>query len=330
MRVYGPYKHRNGYVIRIVTDAGTNSVSFKDEAPARARAEELKAIEEKEPLTIHDHIKSYLSFLEVCKNKPLSIRTARQSLECLFRGYEDLSAAHLDTKKAREIYLALAKRVAVDTHRISLTRVRHMWRYLIDEGVVKSNPWTEVSGIGKRVKGKKKLTDDETRILFRDCLSRASEHDGSLGIVIALLLGLRGGEVRNIQKRHFDRDCSVLRVYSSKTETGKRSILVPEELQKLVKARIESLAPEDRLFARTHDWLNHVVKAACVRLKLPGITGHSLRGIHASLATRAGATSELVAATLGHSKTDVTEEHYSGADAIADRDVSNAEDLLLH
>ena len=69
---------------------------------------------------------------------------------------------------------------------------------------------------------------------------------------------------------------------------------------------------------------------ACKRLSLSTITGHSLRGIHAGLATKAGATSELVSAQLGHTRIKVTEGCYIGLDAVADRGVANAEENLLH
>jgi integrase len=40
------------------------------------------------------------------------------------------------------------------------------------------------------------------------------------------------------------------------------------------------------------------------------VTPHGLRGTHATLATSAGASGELVAATLGHASSKVTEKHY--------------------
>ena len=49
----------------------------------------------------------------------------------------------------------------------------------------------------------------------------------------------------------------------------------------------------------------------CERAGVPVVTAHGLRGLHATLATEAGATSALVAAQLGHAGTAVTERHYT-------------------
>ena len=43
---------------------------------------------------------------------------------------------------------------------------------------------------------------------------------------------------------------------------------------------------------------------------MPVVCPHSLRGLHATLATEAGATSHVVAAALGHTSPAVTQAHY--------------------
>ncbi len=44
---------------------------------------------------------------------------------------------------------------------------------------------------------------------------------------------------------------------------------------------------------------------------------HSLRGMHSTLATGAGATGDLVAKQLGHTSPTVTAAHYTDADVLA-------------
>jgi hypothetical protein len=44
---------------------------------------------------------------------------------------------------------------------------------------------------------------------------------------------------------------------------------------------------------------------------------HSLRGLHATLALEAGATSELVARALGHGSFEITARHYASPDSVA-------------
>lgn len=68
----------------------------------------------------------------------------------------------------------------------------------------------------------------------------------------------------------------------------------------------------------------HFVKLAKVTVDKP----HALRGTHASLATRAGATSQLVANTLGHAWTHVTHRHYTKASAVQESNTRAALTVL--
>jgi integrase len=61
---------------------------------------------------------------------------------------------------------------------------------------------------------------------------------------------------------------------------------------------------------RDRQWLYHWVRAYCDEAKVPAVCVHSLRGLHATLATEAGATSHVVAGALGHSSPAVTHAHY--------------------
>ena len=56
------------------------------------------------------------------------------------------------------------------------------------------------------------------------------------------------------------------------------------------------------------------------------VTAHSMRGLHATLAKRSGATSAAVAAQLGHSDERVSEQSYIAPDAKAGAD----QDRVLH
>lgn len=61
---------------------------------------------------------------------------------------------------------------------------------------------------------------------------------------------------------------------------------------------------------RDRFWLLLHVKRLCRLAGVPVVCTHSLRGLHASVATDAGATSHMVAAALGHSSPAITQAHY--------------------
>jgi integrase len=100
----------------------------------------------------------------------------------------------------------------------------------------------------------------------------------------------------------------------TKTEAGTRRVRLAEPLLSLLQratATRKEHGPTGRLFPRTRRWVLYWTKRMCERADVPTVTAHGLRGLHATLATEAGATSALVAAQLGHAGTAVTEPHYT-------------------
>ena len=68
-------------------------------------------------------------------------------------------------------------------------------------------------------------------------------------------------------------------------------------------------ACQDQLKSRT-DALLRRLRRLCAEAKVPVVVPHSLRGLHATLASGFGATSHAVAAALGHTSFVVTARHY--------------------
>jgi integrase len=67
---------------------------------------------------------------------------------------------------------------------------------------------------------------------------------------------------------------------------------------------------------RDRYWLAHHVERLCTEAGVPVVCTQSLRGLHASVATEAGATSHVVASALGHSSPAVTHAHYVHGDTL--------------
>ena len=74
-------------------------------------------------------------------------------------------------------------------------------------------------------------------------------------------------------------------------------------------------ASKDESKSRT-DALLRRLRRLCSEAKVPAVVPHSLRGLHATLASGFGATSHAVAAALGHTSFVVTERHYVDRDAL--------------
>ncbi len=120
---------------------------------------------------------------------------------------------------------------------------------------------------------------------------------------------MRAGELVGLSPRSIDDGGRILRIDVAKTEAGIGLIEIPEVLRD----RLPALAAAS--FDR--HWVNRQVHRLCKKAGVTDVGPHALRGTHASLATQAGATSQLVADTLGHASTSVTHRHYTKPSAVA-------------
>ncbi len=111
-----------------------------------------------------------------------------------------------------------------------------------------------------------------------------------------------------LSPRSIDDDGRILRIDVAKTEAGVRLIEIPTVLRDRLPALAEATI--------TRHFVNHHVHQMCSLAGVTDVGPHALRGTHASLATMAGATSQLVADTLGHASTDITMRHYTKRSAV--------------
>jgi integrase len=108
-----------------------------------------------------------------------------------------------------------------------------------------------------------------------------------------------------------------------KTANATRTLAIEvPELRDLLLHFGRGKEPTAYLFSRgcapssTNSTLYKYLHRLCARLNIPHICPHSLRGLHATLAVQAGATSRAVAGVLGHGSDEITKRHYiaPGAD----------------
>jgi len=104
---------------------------------------------------------------------------------------------------------------------------------------------------------------------------------------------------------------------SAKTAAGKRNLQVPELLRPYLLRLAKGKRPEQLLFGK-HDraWPRLWVQRICRAAKVPVVTAHGQRGLHATLAVSSGITSHAVAAALGHESFRITARSYARPEAI--------------
>jgi integrase len=175
-----------------------------------------------------------------------------------------------------------------------------------------------------RNRGKPQLRIDEARKLVKLCLKLADEnHAGAIGTLTALMLGLRASEVTDRVVRDLDDGGRLLWVPYGKTQRSKRTLEVPAMLRPYLLRLAEGRRPDEQLLGAGHTWhaskakkrdrrwLFDQVQIICTKAGVPPVCTHSLRGLHATLATEAGATPQLVANALGHTSPQVAQLHYT-------------------
>lgn len=319
-RVYGPYKH--GFRWRIVITGGEGGrQTTQSYATEEAARDVLKAVrrqlkrENAEPLD-----QALLRYRDVLKARgiaPGSVKTELYRIDAMCDGVK--SIGELTPVRAKRLYETRVAAVSAATHRCELGAVKRFSRWLAEQGVISRDPFAKIKAVGRKRRGKKQLTIDESRKLHQVAVKLARAGDlGALGTITLLQLGIRAGELVGLKARDVDDGGRVMwiRREYTKTDAGERRIEVPDGLVPLLVRRAGEVE-SGRLFPFARCWPNAQVKRLCKLAEVEVVCAQSLRGMHATLATDAGATSHDVARALGHTSIAVTEAHYTDELALA-------------
>lgn len=296
--------------VRVIVKRGgarsSKTVQTRSEA-LRIGREVARELEREESAEMSDVLVEYREHLQRKGLKGSTVTATMHRLEGLCSGVEYVP--DLSTKTCQRLYEAYAETHSPTTSLNVMGQARTFGRWCIRRGYLKHNHWEDVETYGRRKRGKPQLTGEEARRLVRVCLGDAGARGGV--VLSALLLGLRASEIAAIAPR--DIDGATLWVRGTKTANAARRVEVPDVLRDLL-PKVAG-AKVDRYKVRS--WCQQL----CRKAGVPVMGPHSLRATHATLARSAGATSELVAAQLGHGSTTVTEGHYiaPGTSEAADR-----------
>lgn len=312
--VFGPYQHRQRWRLLVREGGNENTYSYatEDEARRVKRSLQRRFAAAASP-TVGTVLIEYQTYLRVEKeNKPTSIKTTMARLRSFFTD-EETPIITITAKSAATLYQELVSRQAADTHRNTLAEARTFIKWCQKKGHMKQDILASVEGTGKRKKGKPQLRVDEARSWMGNAIDLANRGEvGAVAALLTLLLGVRANEIVTRQVRDVDDRGRLLWIPDSKTEAGRRTLEVPPVLRPYLLALTEGRDRTDLLFGRHwRDWPREWVQRICRRSRVPVVTAHGMRGLHATLAMSAGTSGHVVAASLGHESVRTTLANYA-------------------
>jgi integrase len=341
--VLGPYRERDGYFRIIVRQGGRRDpFIFGSEKDAQKAAQAYRLqFAGQLTRTINATIIEYGRYLTEEGRRPGSIQVAEIRLRAFFNNANDhkridlrerlitgetlLGALSPDTCVA--LYRSLRERpgtsgrtLATDTHQNTLSLAKTFLSWCVKRRYLQANPAAEVEPVGRKRRGKPQLRIDEARKWMAAAIESVGKgEEGAIAALMTLLLGLRASEVVSRVVRDLDDDGRLLWIPDSKTEAGKRTVEVPEVLRPPLREVCVGRKPLDPIFRtaetstghRHRQWVLDWVRRLCQRAGLIRVCAHSMRGLHATLATEHGVTGHVVAQALGHTSPAVTYGHYA-------------------
>jgi integrase len=262
---------------------------------------------------VADVLTQYYQAEERAGRKAVTMEGLRSTLKHFFTGWHDRPLKALTPAACQKIYEAAQDRYAVATHHFALQKAKQFLAWCAEQRLLPSSPMAKVRSVGVKRRGKEQLRVEEARKFLALSLKSAEEVTGTaLGPALALLLGLRTREILGLQVRDLDLEGQLLWISESKTDAGRRRLEVPEILQASLLRLTEGKKPTDFIIpARDPSVLLRWTWKLCKRAGLPErVCTHSLRGLHATLATDQGVTSHAVMQALGHTSEVIKDRHY--------------------
>lgn len=184
-----------------------------------------------------------------------------------------------------------------------------LFRYAIDEGLLRANPVQGVRGRAENNKRVRYLSDEERAALLRAC--RSSHWDRLyLLVLMALMTGARQGELLSLIWT--DIDFTQRTAYLARTKNGERRVItlphpVIEELMAF-RAGSGLIFPGEKYPHKAYTFRKHwnnALKMACVE----NFRFHDLRHSAASYLAMGGASLLEIADVLGHKNLETTRRY---------------------
>lgn len=325
-KIFGPYPHGQRWRVFVGFVGGgrvARSYGTREEAEAAAKAARQKLGAEG-PRLLADALDAYEVSLREAGNKPKSIDDTVYRLEKFFGGRRGTLAA-ITPARCAAAYKRLVDTMAVDSHRNILAQTRTFAAWLVGKKWLRADPLVDVKGTGARRKGedsKPQLRIDEARKWRRRAHELADQgEDGAVAALLTLIMGMRSSEVVGLTARDVDDNGALLWVgeRDRKTDAARRRLKVPDELRGHLRELADGKLPLAPLLGfHWRDWPRKWVQRICREAGVPEVCAHAMRGLHATLATAAGTSSEDVTRSLGHTSISMTRSAYATAESVSE------------
>ena len=320
-RVLGPYgpdaRGRWRYITIIAGERISTTCESKSQAEAEI-ADARAALKEQEETTVRQAIDRFSAWLVKRGRSEGTGETTTRTLEFFFEGHEDQTIADLTPAQGARIYQQLQQRntrfgrpPSGSTHRQALMQAKALLKWAVREKLHPGpSPLAEIEPEGQLHHGKPQLRVDEARKWLIVAQGLAFQERGAAMSLVCLLLGLRPGECAGLTVRDLD-DAGRLLWVKGKAKPNKppayRPVDVADQLIPVLQFWARDKLPAAPLFGLTRNQISRWTRKICTLAEVPipkddwrQLCGHSLRGLHATIAVQAGATSHIVSAALGN------------------------------
>lgn len=342
-RVLGPY--RSGHKWRIVVKDRGRRKSFIADSLSDAealKANHLSLFGDRSLTVVEVAMEEYLSERDTGELLPRSLRNLAYRLRLILPVESTLG--EITPEVAERVYRNATRRItrygdvpSAATHRALLRVARAFFRWCVENGKVRSNPFDKVKSIGKVRYGKPQLRIDEARRLGSVLLEHTDAGDEwALASLVQLVMGLRSAEVLGLRVRDLDNSGKELWVEGKKTRNARRPLEIKSEpLRNRLLSQCQGRDPQSFIFganrAEPHasSSLYRQVRKFCELAGVPIVCPHSLRGLHSTLAVARGASSRFVAEALGHGSDEVTKRHYIDQATVRNATIERVAELLM-
>jgi integrase len=345
-RVVGPYQERNQWRIVVVGNGRRQAVFLPTREEAeRCKAETEKTLKAAAPRILADVLAEWTTEkLQAGTIKPVTVLQYSLLLQPFFGGYLQRDLARVTALRAAALYQEFVDSLSktgrprsVATQHHTLCIARKLYDHAVTKGYIRNNPFADIQRQGIANTGKPQLRIDEARLFIDIAIGYYEEtkHPLAVGVLVALMMGMRTSEVLHRTVRDLDNGGRLLWIDAGKTKNARRHLEVPDVLRPYLLALATGKTPSDPLFGcgstgkpRVRQTMWAMVQRMCERAGVPRVCTHSLRGLFATLAVQSGAVTHAVAASLGHGSFAMTQRHYAQPSAVANAATARVTGIL--
>ena len=296
--------------------------------------------------TIDVLLEQYLKYLTI-DNSEKTMKTREGRLRLPIQAILRKEPRELTAELLADAMYAWAEGKKTSTVRSGLQEVKAFWRWMLLFKIISKKQWEDIweeAPVALFMKQFPKrdqevrpqyTVDEANDILLRLLPLVTSNPTGIESItLIALIGGLRIGEILNLQAKDLDNNCRVIRVggtgsKKAKTEAGNRVVEVPDFFVPVLQSLKTGVPPNTKLFPLTYDQAYPRVIALQESLGLDALAFHALRRTNATLRVLGGQDPEAIERAFGHTDfKNMTCKHYVASGTVENQAQKRASQML--